>query len=218
MTNRSTAMNLLFDLDGTLTNPQLGIVGCIRHALEKLEKDPDAYGKLERFIGPPLLHTFQELLGNETDAHTAVKFYRERFSTVGLFENEVYDGIANSLSEFSKRGCRMWVATSKPKIYADKIIEHFQLAHYFEHVYGSELDGQRSDKSELIKYLLAQEKIDAANTTMIGDRSYDIVGAKANNVRAAGVLWGFGSQEELTIAGAEIICGSPSELVASLSN
>lgn len=182
-------MNVLFDLDGTLTNPKLGIVGCIRHALTALGRDPDDYPNLERFIGPPLLPTFAELLGNETEAPSALQLYRERFSSVGLYENEVYEGIERSLSELSEAGCTLMVATSKPQVYAVKIIQHFGLDSYFQQVYGSELDGRLSDKTELISSILTHEGLERASTVMIGDRSHDIVGAKGNRLRSVGVLW-----------------------------
>ncbi|MCB1690666.1 MAG: HAD hydrolase-like protein [Halioglobus sp.] len=202
-------MNLLFDLDGTLTDPQLGIVSCIRHALERLDRNPDNHPNLERYIGPPLLSSFEEMLGNEAEAHSAVQLYRERFGTVGLYENEVYEGIHESLAEFARAGHRMVVATSKPRIYAVRIIEHFQLQGYFEHIYGSELDGHLSDKAELISHVLDSEKFDTNSTLIIGDRLHDIAGARANGIRSVGVLWGFGSHEELSGAGATTLCNSP---------
>ena len=206
-------MNLLFDLDGTLTDPKQGIVGCIKFALERLDRDPDAYHNLERFIGPPLLDSFHQLLGNAKEAEAALKLYRERFSSIGLYENEVYEGIENSLVELAANGCQMMVATSKPKVFASKIIDHFNLDAYFDFVYGSELDGQLSDKADLIAFILAKEELDVADTLMIGDRLHDIDGARANDVRSIGVLWGYGSHDELSGAGADVICDSPSQLI-----
>lgn len=207
-------MNVLFDLDGTLTNPRLGIVGCIRHALQRLGRDPDHYPNLERFIGPPLLASFTELLGSDSEASSALELYRERFASVGLYENEVYEGIESCLSELADTGCTLMVATSKPQVYAVKIIQHFGLGGYFQSVYGSELDGRLSDKTELISFILTREGLDRASTVMIGDRSHDIVGAKGNEIRSVGVLWGYGSREELSDAGADVICESLSHLSA----
>lgn len=206
-------MNLLFDLDGTLTDPRRGIVGCIRYALEQLHRDPDDYSNLERFIGPPLLESFVELLGSEKEARTAIDLYRVRFSTVGLFENEVYEGIENILSDLAANGNRMVVATSKPRVFAVKIINHFNMNGYFDYVYGSELDGQLSNKADLISFILGKEGLDIDTTLMIGDRSHDIVGAKKNALRSVGVLWGYGSHDELTGAGADILCDLPSQLI-----
>jgi len=209
-------MNLLFDLDGTLTDPKEGIVGCIQHALRELGVDPDKHPNLERFIGPPLLASFEEILGNPAQAKTALKLYRERFSTVGLYENAVYAGIENTLQDCRSAGVKMMVATSKPQSYASQIIKHFKLDSYFDRVYGSELDGQRADKTELIAFILHQEQLAPEATVMIGDRSYDILGARNNGLRPLGVLWGYGSAEELQRAGADAVCSSPGELWAAL--
>lgn len=192
-------------------------MGCIRHALQELGHDPNKHSNLERFIGPPLLQSFAELLGSQSDAETALVLYRERFSTVGLYENKVYPDIEATLKALSARGYRMFVATSKPGIYAAKIIDHFGLSTYFSSVHGSELDGRRTDKSELIAYLLDQEGLEKAETQMIGDRSYDMVGAKNNDLRAVGVLWGYGGSNELKGAGADALCTSPTDLITCLT-
>lgn len=205
-------MNLLFDLDGTLTDPRLGIVGCIRHALGRLDRDPDDYPNLERFIGPPLLESLIELLGDKAEAQSALGLYRERFSSIGLYENELYDGLETCLTDLAAAGYRMMVATSKPRIFAAKIIQHFNLDGYFDNVFGSELDGRLSHKSDLISFILDRETLQKAETIMIGDRSYDVVGAKANGIRSVGVLWGYGSAEELSRAGADVICDTPAQL------
>ena len=202
-------MNLLFDLDGTLTNPKRGIVGCMKYALERLDRDPEAYANLERFIGPPLVDSFYELLGDRTAAETAVKFYRERFSSVGLYENEVYDGIEDCLLNLADNDFRMMVATSKPSVFANRIIQHFKLDSHFDFIYGSELDGNLSNKGDLIAHILDREGLDRTETLMIGDRLHDIQGARKNGVRSIGVLWGFGSHDELSEAGADILCESP---------
>lgn len=202
-------MNLLFDLDGTLTDPKLGVVRCIKYALKRLDRDPDAYPNLERYIGPPLLESFYELLGSQQEAESAVTLYRERFSSVGLFENEVYEGIEESLAELVAEGCRMLIATSKPSVFASRIIQHFNLENYFDFIYGSELNGQLSDKADLIAFILNKEGLEIADTLMIGDRLHDVRGARKNGVRSLGVLWGYGSHEELTEAGVDALCDSP---------
>jgi phosphoglycolate phosphatase len=133
-------------------------------------------------------------------------FYRERFADIGLFENEAYHGIEQTLSALSASHPRMFVATSKPAVYAERIIDHFGLRPYFERVFGSELDGTRTDKTELLRYALQTAKVDARQAIMIGDRSHDIVGARSNGMTAIGVLYGYGSEDELRSAGAHHIC------------
>ena len=205
-------MHLLFDLDGTLTDPKQGIVTCIRHALQCLDIEIAADIRLESYIGPPLRDTFRSLCGDAGDVEAAVDYYRERFATVGLFENRVYDGIPLCLEQLRARAESIHLATSKPTIYAKRIIQHFGLDHFFDGIYGSELDGRLGDKTELIGHILKHEKLNIANTIMIGDRSFDMVGARNNKVRAIGVLWGFGSEAELDQAGAHQICSHPAEL------
>jgi phosphoglycolate phosphatase len=168
-------MHLLFDLDGTLTDPKLGIVSCIQYALGRLNIEIVADTPLESYIGPPLRDTFRSLCGDDGDIEAAVALYRERFATIGLFENQ-FESIH--------------LATSKPAIYAERIIDHFELRRYFDVVYGSELDGRLGDKTELIKHIIEREKLNVANTVMIGDRSFDVIGARNNDVRVIGVLWG----------------------------
>jgi phosphoglycolate phosphatase len=209
-------MHLLFDLDGTLTDPRQGILACIRHALSQLDVVIPVDIRLEPFIGPPLRDTFKTLLGMERgDTRTieaAVGLYRERFTTTGLYENQVYDGIPQCLAALRDQVESIHVATSKPRIYAERIVEHFALQQYFETVYGSELDGRLGDKTELIGHLLEQERLDAANTVMIGDRSFDVIGASNNGVGIVGVSWGYGSEAELEQAGADRICHHPDAL------
>jgi phosphoglycolate phosphatase len=205
-------MNLLFDLDGTLTDPQQGIVACIRYALRKLDIEVATGIRLESYIGPPLRDSFRSLCGGDDDVEAAVAFYRERFATTGLFENRVYDGIPLCLELLHARAESIHLATSKPTIYAERIIQHFGLKRFFDGVYGSQLDGRLGDKTELIEHILKREKLNAANTIMIGDRSFDMVGARNNNVTAIGVLWGYGSEAELGLAGADRICSHPASL------
>jgi len=211
-------MHLLFDLDGTLTDPKQGIVACIRYALSRMDIEIAPDIKLESYIGPPLRDTFRLLCGDDCDVEAAVGYYRERFSTVGLFENQVYDGIPLCLEQLRDRVKTIHLATSKPRIYAEQIIQHFGLERYFDVIYGSELDGRLDDKTELINHILKREKLNAANTVMIGDRSFDVVGARNNNVRAIGVLWGYGSEAELDLAGAHRVCSHPADLSDHLAN
>ncbi len=207
-------MNILFDLDGTLTDPGVGIVSCIRYALEKLGRELPSDRALSRYIGPPLRESFGEIL-NTSDKGAidhAVNVYRERYATIGLLENEVYPGIPEALARLSERGDRLFVATSKPEIYAERILEHFGLAGHFCGIWGCELDGARSDKGDLIAHMLMHEKLAPSETLMIGDRSHDAVGALANGLIPVGVLWGYGDEAELTSAQCKMLLRSPLEL------
>jgi phosphoglycolate phosphatase len=207
-------MNILFDLDGTLTDPRVGIIACIQHAMISMGQVPPVARELERFIGPPLQESFASLPGIDSKEKVAraVAFYRERFAQTGMFENTVYPDIPQTLDELASRGATLYVATSKPTVYAERIVEHFGLGRYFRRVYGSELDGTRSNKAELIAHLLDAESISRASAVMIGDRSHDMVGAQANGVFAVGVLWGYGSRAELLGAGAARVCERPAML------
>ncbi len=205
-------MHVFFDLDGTLTDPKEGIFACIRYALSRLDIVLESEENFESFIGPPLKDTFKVLCGNEFAAEEALSLYRERFSVTGLFENQLYDGIPECLEQIVKKAESVHVVTSKPTIYSERIIEHFNLARYFKVVYGSNLDGSLSDKTELLTHVLATEAIPAQDAVMIGDRRYDITGAKNNGVRALGVLWGYGSEQELREAGADGLCNHPHEI------
>jgi phosphoglycolate phosphatase len=212
-------MNLLFDLDGTLTNPFTGITKCISYALDRLGRESPPGESLHWCIGPPLKDSFAKLLDSADDAiiAKAVAFYRERFSTVGLFENEVYDGIPEALEALRENGHTLYVATSKPAVYAERIVAHFGLQRYFKGVFGSELDGTRSDKTSLISHILKRELIAPSETTMVGDRVHDIVGAKENGIFGFGVLWGYGTKDELENSGAHAFLKTPRELVTAFN-
>ncbi|MEM8687772.1 MAG: HAD hydrolase-like protein [Pseudomonadota bacterium] len=204
-----------FDLDGTLTDPKEGIIGCIRYALERLgAPQPDSDDDLTWCIGPPLLGSFEQLVGDK--ASEALALYRERFGDVGLFENAVFPGIRGVLDALKGEDRRLFVATSKPTVYAERILKHFELYDFFEHVYGSELDGTRADKTELLAWVLAQSKLDASSAVMIGDRRHDVIGARNNGMDAIGVLYGYGDADELSGAGARVLCPRPEDLTALL--
>ena len=211
-------MTILFDLDGTLTDPKEGIVGCIQHALREMEHAVPPAQSLERFIGPPLHGTFRELLPDPSEAEIerAVAFYRARFEPTGMYENRVYDGVSEALESLQRRGARMFIATGKPRIFAGRIVEHFGLARYFTGVYGCELDGRFLDKGELIDHLLCKESLHPGETVMVGDRRHDVEAARRNDVDTVGVLWGYGSQEELQSAGAGRLLRTPAELTTLL--
>ncbi|UTD25896.1 HAD family hydrolase [Bradyrhizobium sp. WD16] len=203
---------IYFDLDGTLTDSRPGIARSIQHALERLGHPVPAAEELTWCLGPPLQQSLKTLLGTEALVQAALLHYRERFAEVGLFENEVYTGIEDVLAALKADGRRLFFATSKPHVYAERIIGHFGLDKYFDRVFGAELDGTRADKTDLLAYALAQTRTDPAQALMIGDRSHDIIGARNNAMAAVGVLYGYGSREGLLEAGPERLCATPQEL------
>jgi len=207
-------VNVLFDLDGTLTDSRGGIVACLGHALRSLGQPVPAEEVLGRLIGPPLGATFRELLGPRGDVSTveaAIAAYRERYSSVGLFEGLVYEGIPEALAALSSRGARLFLATSKPRVFAERILEHFDLARHFNAIHGSELDGRLAEKGDLVGHVLASSRLSAAETLMVGDRRHDIIGALQNDVVPVGALWGYGSEDELVAAGATRLLREPRE-------
>ncbi|HLG80562.1 MAG TPA: HAD family hydrolase [Bradyrhizobium sp.] len=205
---------IFFDLDGTLTDPKIGITRSIQYALESLGREVPHEDALTWCIGPPLHASFVKLLGDIGLADRALLLYRERFGDIGMFENAVYAGIEATLASLADGSRRLFVATSKAHVYAARIIAHFKLDSYFEQVFGAELDGTRVDKTELLKYAIETTGVDPAEALMIGDRSYDIIGARNNGLRAIGVLYGYGSRDELIEAGAHGLCASPHDIPA----
>jgi phosphoglycolate phosphatase len=203
-------VNILFDLDGTLTDPGDGFVACVSYALEKLDCRRYADHEIRCHVGPPLEETLARLLNDHTAVARAVGLYRERYGSVGYLENRVYPEIEIALQFLRSRGARMFVATSKPTVYAERILDHFGLSRYFDAVYGSELDGTRAGKTDLLAHLLRNESID--NAVMVGDRAQDIVAARAHGLHSIGALWGYGSREELVAAGAAALCERPGDL------
>ena len=203
-----------FDLDGTLTNPALGITNSFIHAIKYFGLEVPSYKKLCTFIGPPLVYTFENSFGFDKEkSELGVKKYREYFSQKGLFENEVYEGIPEILEKLKKEGKKLVVATSKPEEFSVRILKHFNLAKYFECICGSNMDETRSKKAEVISYAINRCQIkDKSKIIMIGDREHDIIGAKENGVKSCGVLFGFGSREELKNAGADYIVESVKDL------
>jgi phosphoglycolate phosphatase len=202
---------LLFDLDGTLTDPSEGITRCIQHALECLGRPYPSQDNLKQYIGPSLRWTFPRLLGSDDEdlVEQAVRHFRERYGTVGLFENKPYPGVAELLASLRDNGYPMYVVTSKPTIYARRIIPHFRLGRYFMDVFGPELDGRFDEKSELVEHVLRQCGLDPGETVMIGDRARDIESGKANSTRTIGVTYGFGTETELAAARPDILAHSP---------
>jgi phosphoglycolate phosphatase len=204
---------IYFDLDGTLTDPKLGNTRSVQYALSKLDRTAPPEDELTWCIGPPLRASLKKMLGTDDLADRALSLYRERFADIGIFENEVYPGIEDTLTALAGSGRRLFVATSKPSLYAERIIDHFKLRVYFERVFGAELDGRRSDKTELLGYALETTRVDPSQAIMIGDRSHDMIGARNNGMTAVGVLYGYGNEEELLDAGAHHICATPRRLL-----
>ena len=227
---------VLFDLDGTLTDPKEGICKSVQYALHRLGIEEPDLDKLEPFIGPPLKDSFMSFYGfDEEQALKAVSFYRERFSDVGLYENKLYPGIDNLLKSLKDKGIKTAIASSKPTVFVEKILKYFKIDKYFDVVIGSELDGSRSDKSEVVKEALlslyygnnhADKGINdfgtdieefKSKTVMVGDRKFDIKGAKDMGVFAAGVSYGYGSKDELRKSGADNISGTVEKLAEFLT-
>lgn len=201
--------NILFDLDGTITDPGEGITNSVIHALKKYGMEIPKRHMLYKFIGPPLAESFAKHCGfSEEESYKAVEYYREYYSDKGIFENKVYEGVPQMLDNLKKEGFGIYLATSKPGFFADKILKHFQLDKFFDGVVGSELNGERVNKSEVIACVI--ERYAPSAPIMIGDRSYDIIGAKENGISSVGVLYGYGERSEL--AGADYVVESVDEL------
>jgi len=208
----------LFDLDGTLTDPFEGITRSIQFALERMGGAAVEAQELRWCIGPPLWESFRVLLGTQDRAELdrAIAFYRERYTETGLYENTLIDGIPELLQDLIGTGMRLHVCTSKPHAYAGKIVGHFGLSAYFGKVYGSELDGTRSAKAELIAHILEEDGLSSDEVVMIGDRKHDLIGANANGVAGIGVLWGYGSREELAAENPILLADAPEQISAIL--
>ena len=208
----------LFDLDGTLTDPGVGITNSVMYALQKFGISVSDRSELYSFIGPPLGESFQKQYGfSEEQARQAVEYYREYFRAGGIFENTVYDGIPELLQALKHKGVTVALATSKPYEFAVQILRHFGLYPFFDYFGAATMDGSVSRKADVIARLLEQfGDVDPSSVLMIGDRAQDIAGAKANRLPSAGVLWGYGSTEELQSAGADHLLSVPSDLLALL--
>lgn len=198
---------LLFDLDGTITDSETGITRCVAYALNYFGIQVNDLRELSPFIGPPLLDSFKDFY-NFTDeqATVAVAKYRERYADKGILENELYPGIEELLADAQKNGKTVILATSKPEIFAKRILDHFGLSDYFSFVAGSGLDGSLHTKTDVINYILQSNQItNLESVVMIGDRKHDIIGAKNVGIDSIGVLYGFGDYKELSDAGADHI-------------
>lgn len=210
---------ILFDLDGTLTDPKQGITRSVQYALQKFDILEEDLNKLEPFIGPPLLNSFMEFYAfDEEKARLAVAYYREYFTASGMLQNKIYPQITDMLEKLLQRGCSMMVVTSKPGVFAEKILEHFQIQNYFLKVVGSNLDLTMTDKTELIQAALGDSLYKKEQIVMVGDRKYDIIGARNNGISSIGVAYGYGSRDELINAQPTFLVSTVQELEAVLLN
>lgn len=210
---------LLFDLDGTLTDNYLGIARSICHALGALGVAPPDAATLRRCVGPPLRESFRWLLDTDDTelVEQAIAFYRERFADVGWRENVVYDGIPEVMATLAATDRPMYLCTAKPEVFARRIVTLFGFTEHLRGVYGADLAGTFDDKVKLLAHLTTRERIDPAGAIMIGDRAHDIRAARMNGARAIGVLWGYGTPEELAGAGADVVVATPADLAAAVA-
>lgn len=206
---------VLFDLDGTLTDSGEGIINCAIYALERLGLPVPPREEMRVFVGPPLHETFQKFGVLESQAEEAVRIYRERYIPIGKFENTPYPGIREVLETLKNKGYQLYVATSKPEKTSVEILEHFDLAKYFDRICGASMDLSRNSKEAVIAYLL-EENGRADNITMVGDTKFDIIGAKAHGIPAIGVSWGYGEVTDMETAGANAIAHTMDELLELL--
>lgn len=211
---------LFFDLDGTITDSQAGIINSIRYSEKKLKLPAHPAKQLQLFIGPPLLESYEKFFGLTPDqAQVALKAYREYYAQQGIFENQVYAKIPETLAQLKQAGLQIMLVTSKPENYAQQIITHFQLTPYFDHIYGASFDEKRAAKTEIIAYALASEQLTEPTTiAMVGDRENDINGAHDHQLNSIAVRYGFGSDAELQAAKPSIIIDHPAELVKAVAH
>lgn len=209
---------VLFDLDGTLTDSQDGIMNAIEYALEYYGIQVKERDSLRPFLGPPLSESMQKYCGfDRVKAVEAVEKFREYYNTRGKFENKVYPGVESMLKAVQETGCRLYVATSKPEEIAREILEHFGLAGYFDYIGGATSDDSRVKKSDVVRYVMDKAGIDRPDeAVMVGDRKHDILGAKENSLEAVGVLYGYGDRQELEAAGADYLAEQAEEIIRFL--
>ena len=210
--------NILFDLDGTLTDPKVGITRCIQFSLEHFDVDIPPMNQLTWCIGPPLRESFSRLLStsHESILDQALSYYRKRFSETGMFENVVYPEVAPSLRKIKQAGFHVYLATAKPQVFARQILEHFNLSQFFTSIYGSELNGRYSDKGELVAHILESENLDPKASLIVGDRIHDIAGGKKNGIMTAAVSYGYGTQKEINASQPDIFFDTFPELLSFL--
>jgi phosphoglycolate phosphatase len=208
--------NVFFDLDGTLSDPKIGFMRCLQYALEKMGLPQPEQIDYSKYIGPPLRTSFPKLLGTSDKGliEKAMSLFRERLTAIGIYENELYLGVTEMLDEISQDSYRLFVVTSRPTVYSEIIVKNLKLNHYFISVFGPELNGRFDDKTELVKHVLENRSLVAAETVMIGDREVDIVAGKSNGTKTIGVTYGYGSEKELLGCVPDHICHSPDQIPA----
>lgn len=214
--------HILFDLDGTISDPKLGICTSVKEALEHFGITVNSIDELTPFIGPPLRDSFRDFYGFTPDQYEeAIKVYRSRYSTIGLFENELYPGMKDLLKTLKEKGMHLALASSKPRVFVEKILEHFEISEYFEIIMGCELDGSREKKIDVIyeclRLLNSDTPINKTDFAMVGDRKFDVEAGNEAGLASIGVTYGYGSREELETAGADLIAETVEELLDILS-
>ncbi len=209
---------VLFDLDGTLTDPAEGITASVNYALKKFGRDVDDMTLLYKYIGPPLVRSFIEFEGmTQEEACEGLKYYRENFIKEEIFQNEIYVGIEELLLKLKNSGYAIILATSKPEELAEQILEHFDIKRYFDFIAGNTLDEKRQTKREVIEHILNHyPEIERENAIMVGDRRYDVEGAAQCGIDTIGVLYGYGGAEELSTAGAKLLARSPEDVYTKI--
>jgi len=213
MKGPKTYKNLLWDLDGTLTDPAVGITTAAQQALRRCGIEAADRTELTDFIGPPLTEAFREMYGfTEERAREACGYFREYYNVKGLYENRMYEGIDRLLDSLAAEGMNLYVATSKPSPIAQMVLEHFDLARRFLFIGSDTADHRRPDKAAVIKYVMRENGIGQEGTVMIGDRKHDIIGARSTGIDSIGVLYGYGSREELESHGATHVSATVEEL------
>lgn len=204
--------HVFLDLDGTLVDPREGITSALRHALGEMGAEVPPADELLWCIGPPLRQSLEVLLGPAADIEEAVEHYRDYYGEIGLSEADLYDGVGEMLVDLRDAGATLYIATSKARIYAERVAEAFGIDAWVEGIFGAELDGSLSDKGELLAYALAETKAEPAESLMLGDRAHDVEGAKLNHIPVIGALWGYADPDELRMADPDALAGTPEEV------
>ncbi len=209
--------HILFDLDGCLTDSFEGISNCVIYAMEKFGVKIEDVSSIRPFVGPPLVYSFEKYMNlSKEDAHKATEYYRERYKDIGIFENRVYEGVEEMLSSLKKDGYKISLCTSKPQPFAKRIMEKFGLDKYFDNIFGATFDEKISKKEDVIKYVL--ENIKEKDAIMVGDTHFDVTGAHKNNIKCIGVLYGYGTKEELIGAKADFLAELPEKIYEIIKN
>jgi len=208
--------NVFFDLDGTLIDPKKGFMRCLQYALEQMGRLQPEQIDYSKYIGPPLRTSFPKLLGTSDKVliEQAMSLFRERLTTIGIYENKLYPGVIEMLTEISRDSHKLFVVTSRPTVYSEKIVNNLEINHYFDNIFGPELDGRFDDKTELVAYIIDKLNLAPMETVMIGDRKVDVIAGKSNGTKTIGVTYGYGSEEELLGCMPDHICHSPDQIPA----